>query len=202
MCIGNYKRPIIMVDFENDIKNAMRVLTEGGIFLYPTDTVWGLGCDAMNFAAVEKVFAAKQRPREKSMIILLPDARDVLKYVAAPPPDIISIIERFDTPTTVIYQGALGFPDNVVNKDGSIAIRVTTDPFCKALLKRFKRPIISTSANISGAPTPAIFKLISPEIIGAVDYVVQYRQDDETVRAPSRLVRVDDEGEITLVQKR
>src|SRR5580700_9933767 len=113
-----------MVDFENDIKNCIRVLKEGGVILYPTDTVWGLGCDAMNETAVEKIFAIKQRPKEKSMIVLLPDARDVIQYVAAPPPDIISIIEGFDTPTTVVYENALGFPDNVINNDGSIAIRV------------------------------------------------------------------------------
>src|SRR5580700_8983120 len=115
-----------MVDFEQDIKNCIRVLQQGGVILYPTDTVWGLGCDAMNGAAVEKVFAIKQRPKEKSMIVLLADARDVLQYVAAPHPDIIAIIESFERPTTVIYENALGFPDNVVNSDGSIAIRVTT----------------------------------------------------------------------------
>ena len=189
-----------MVDFEDDIKECVRILQQGGTILYPTDTVWGLGADAMNEAAVEKVFALKQRPKEKSMIILLADARDVLQYVAAPPPDIIAIIENFDRPTTVIYDGALGFPDNVVNKDGSIAIRVTTDPFCRALIKRFRGPIISTSANISGASTPAIHKMIDPAILDGVDYAVKYRQDDDTITAPSRLVRMNDDGEITVLR--
>src|SRR3954470_14581143 len=116
----------------------MNTLQSGGAVLYPTDTVWGIGCDAMNEDAAERVFTIKNRPKEKSMIVLLADARDILQYVAAPPPDIISIVEGFDKPTTVIYQNALGFPDNVVNKDGSIAIRVTTDPFCKALIKRYR----------------------------------------------------------------
>jgi len=183
-----------MVDFENDIKNCVNALQQGGVILYPTDTIWGLGCDAMNESAVEKVFALKRRPKEKSMIVLLAEARDVLQYVAAPHPDIIAIIESFDRPTTVIYENALGFPDNVVNSDGSIAIRVTTDPFCKALIKRYRKPIVSTSANISGQPSPAIYKMVDSAIIEGVDYAVKYRQDDEAFRQPSRLVRIMDDG--------
>lgn len=189
-----------MVDFENDIKTCIDMLRQGGTILYPTDTVWGLGCDALNEASVEKIFAIKQRPKEKSMIILLADARDVLQYVAAPPPDIIAIIESFDRPTTVIYEGALGFPDNVMNKDGSIAIRITTDPFCKALIKRLRRPLISTSANISGSPTPSIYSMIDNTIISQVDYVVKHRQDDNNIAAPSRIVRVNDVGDIEILR--
>ena len=188
------------MDFEADIKNCMRVLQNGGVFLYPTDTVWGLGCDALNEAAVEKIFAIKQRPKEKSLIVLLAEARDVLQYVAAPPPDIIAIIESFDRPTTVIYENALGFPDNVVNQDGSLAIRVTTDPFCKALIKRFKGPIVSTSANISGQPTAPTYSSISAEIKAAVDYQVAYRQEDETIKSPSRLIKVNDEGDVVVLR--
>lgn len=189
-----------MVDFEDDIKNCVQVMQNRGTILYPTDTVWGLGCDAMNEAAVEKIIAIKQRPKEKSMIILLAEARDVLQYVAAPPPDIIAIIEAFERPTTVIYENALGFPSNVVNQDGSIAIRVTTDPFCKALIKRFRKPIISTSANISGQPTPSIFRMIDPLIYSNVDYVVKYRQSDEIISAPSRLVKIDDNGAMAVLR--
>lgn len=182
------------MDFEIDIKACIQAMQQDGVILYPTDTVWGLGCDALNAAAVEKVFAVKQRPKEKSMIVLLADARDVLQYVAAPHPDIIAIIEAFERPTTVIYENALGFPSNVVNRDGSIAIRVTTDPFCKALIKRFRRPIVSTSANISGQPTPAIFSMVDEAIVHGADYVVKHRQDDERISAPSRLVRILDDG--------
>jgi len=189
-----------MVDFEDDIKQCMRVLNEGGVILYPTDTVWGLGCDAMNEQAVEKVFAVKQRPKEKSMIVLLAEARDVLQYVAAPHPDIIGIIDSFERPTTVVYDNALGFPDNVVNKDGSIAIRVTTDPFCKSLIKRLKRPIISTSANLSGEPTAAIYPQINKQIIEQVAYTVRYRRDDERIAAPSRLVRINDDGSLDVLR--
>ena len=189
-----------MVDFENDIKNCVATLQQGGTILYPTDTVWGLGCDALNEAAVDKIFGIKHRPKEKSVIVLLADARDILQYVAAPPPDIIAIIENFEKPTTVIYQNALGFPANVVNHDGSIAIRVTTDPFCKALIKRLRGPIVSTSANISGQPAPPIYRMIDSAIVQNVDYVVVHRQDDESIKPPSRLVKMDDDGEMEVLR--
>ncbi len=189
-----------MVDLENDIKNCVRVLENGGTILYPTDTVWGIGCDALNANAVEKIFDIKQRPKEKSMIVLLADARDILQYVAAPHPDIIDIVEHFEVPTTVIYDNALGFPENVTHENGSLAIRVTSDPFCKALIKRFRRPIVSTSANMSGQTTPATFNMVGTSIIEGVDYVVKYRQDDAIVRSASRLVRVNDDGGIEVIR--
>ena len=188
------------MDFEEDIKACMQVLQHDGVILYPTDTVWGLGCDALSANAVERIFDIKQRPKEKSMIVLLAEARDVLQYVAAPHPDIIAIIEGFTQPTTVIYENGLGFPPGVPAGDGSIAIRVTDDPFCKALIKRFRGPIVSTSANISGEPTPNIFPMVSPSIAERVGYVVRYRQDDDTINRPSRIVRINDDGEIELVR--
>lgn len=189
-----------MVDFEQDIKGCMTALQTGGAILYPTDTVWGLGCNALDEAAVDKIFAIKQRPREKSMIVLLADARDILQYVAAPPPDIIAMVDAFERPTTVIYPNAIGLADNVINSDGSVAIRVSTDPFCKALIKRFRKPIVSTSANVSGAPTAALYREIADSIKENSDYVVQYRQNDETIHAPSRIVRIDDEGNMTVIR--
>lgn len=189
-----------MVDFEDDIKACVKALEEGGVILYPTDTVWGLGCDALNADAVEKVFALKQRPKQKSMIVLLADARDILQWVASPPPDIIAMIEAFERPTTVIYENAIGLADNVINADGSIAIRVTTDPFCRALIKRLRRPIVSTSANLSGEPTPAVFSEIHAGVVKGADYVVNYRQGDESRAAPSRIVKIDDEGNLTVLR--
>ena len=189
-----------MVDFENDIKNCVSVVRAGGTILYPTDTVWGVGCDAMNEAAVDKIFALKQRPKDKSLIVLLAEARDILQYVAAPHPDIIAIVEGFDQPTTVIYENALGFPPNVVNADGSIAIRVTTDPFCKALIKRLKVPLVSSSANISGQPTARTYELIDQAVKLSADYVVHYRRTDQTPGQPSRLVRIDDLGEMEILR--
>lgn len=186
--------------FEQDIKNAAHILQTGGVILYPTDTIWGLGCNALDDAAVEKVIAIKQRPKEKSLIVLLADARDILKYVAAPHPDIIDIVNSFDRPTTVVYDGALDFPGNVVHDDGSIGIRVTSDPFCKALIKRYGKPIVSTSANISGAPPAPFYAQVSEEIKNRVDYTVRYRQDDMTAAQPSRIVKVNDDGSLHIIR--
>ena len=190
-----------MVDFEYEIKQCVKALSEGGVILYPTDTVWGLGCDALNNEAVDRIFSIKKRDANKSMIVLLADARDILQYVAAPHPDIIAIVESFRQPTTVVYENGLGFAGNVVNKDGSIAIRVTTDPFCKALIKRFRKPIVSTSANISGHPTPAIFSMVEKEIVDQADYSVAYRRDDTIIKPPSRLVRINDDGTLEILRK-
>lgn len=189
-----------MAVFEDDIKNATYVLQAGGTILYPTDTIWGLGCNALDKAAVDKVIAIKQRPKEKSLIVLLADARDILQYVAAPHPDIIDIVNSFDRPTTVVCDGALGFPDNVVHEDGSIGIRITTDPFCKALIKRFGKPIVSTSANISGAPPAPYYTQVSDEIKNAVDYTVQYRQDDMATAQPSRIVKINEDGSLHIIR--
>ncbi|NDC41362.1 MAG: Sua5/YciO/YrdC/YwlC family protein [Chitinophagia bacterium] len=189
-----------MVDFEDDIKAAVAVLQSGGILLYPTDTVWGLGCDATNPDAVGKIFALKNRPPEKSLIVLLADARDLLQYVAAPPPDVIAMVEAFDQPTTVVYPQAVELAHNVLHPDGSAAIRVTADPFCKALIKRFRKPLVSTSANVSGKSAPTIFNEIDVAIMEGAQYVVQYRQNDTVARKPSRLVRMNDEGEITVIR--
>lgn len=189
-----------MQSFEADIRHCVATLQNGGTILYPTDTVWGLGCDALNDAAVQKIFELKHRPPGKTMIVLLAQARDVLHYVAAPHPDIIDIIENFDRPTTVVYDGALGLADSLVAEDGSIAIRVVNDPFCKALIKRLQRPLVSTSANISGAPTPVHFADVAPAIVLGVDYAVQYRRDDTTARPPSRIVRIQDDGSLQILR--
>lgn len=191
----------MMIDFEQDIKNSIDILEKGGIVLYPTDTIWGIGCDALNEIAIEKVFKLKKRPADKSLIVLLAEARDILQYVASPHPDIISIIEDFEQPTTVVYDNALGFPDSLVHENGSIAIRVTNDPFCKALIKRLRKPLVSTSANLSGEPSPKIFSMISEEIKQGADYIVKYRQDDMSEKQPSQLIRINDDGEIEILRK-
>ena len=189
-----------MVDFSADIRACVPILQAGGIILYPTDTIWGIGCDARNEAAVEKVFALKQRPKEKSMIILLADARDIFQYIAAPPPDVIHIMESFAGPTTVIFRGALGIAGNALSDDGSIAIRVPADAFCKALLKRAGVPLISTSANRSGGPTAGHFGAIDPVILNGVDYAVHYRRHDTAERRPSRIVRLNDAGDVEVIR--
>lgn len=189
-----------MVDFEEDIRNCIKTLDAGETIVYPTDTVWGIGCNAMDENAVDRVFALKQRPKQKSLIVLLADARDIIKYVAAPHPDIIDIVEHFSQPTTVVYQAALGFPENAVHEDGSIAIRVTGDPFCKALIKRYRKPIVSTSANLSGMPTPDVFSKVDEAIKQRAGYVVRYRQDDMVANVPSRLVKINDDGSLEILR--
>lgn len=183
-----------------EINDIVQVLESGGVMLYPTDTIWGIGCDATNEAAVAKVYELKKRAANKSMIILVPDAKAIFQYVANPHPDIIAIIKSFEQPTTVVYEQGIHLAPNALAADGSIGIRVTTDPFCKTLLKRFKKPIISTSANISGNVSPQNFDQISEELKEGVDYVVQHRRADTTVVPPSSIIKLGDDGSIIKIR--
>lgn len=183
-----------------DIDEALIVLQNGRTILYPTDTIWGLGCDATNESAIQKIFRIKKREESKSLIILLPEAKDVFKYTAAPHPDIIDIIKNFEKPTTVIYNQAIGLPDNLISQDGSIAIRIVKDAFCKMLLKRLDCPLVSTSANISGYPTPVTFADISDEIKNAVDYIVPYRRDENLPAIASRIVSINEDGSLKILR--
>jgi L-threonylcarbamoyladenylate synthase len=178
-----------MVSFEQDIEQCLEVLKAGGLILYPTDTVWGVGCDATNAEAVTKVYALKKRADEKALIILVPDERDVLQYVASPDLSLFDYLQEVTKPTTVIYDDAIGLAENLISTDGSIAIRICNELFCKHLLKRFRKPIVSTSANISGRPAAKLFAEITDKIKNGVDYVVSYRQDDISPAAPSSLIR-------------
>lgn len=178
-----------MVSFEKDIEQCLAVLRNGGIILYPTDTVWGIGCDATNTKAVQKIYDLKQRPDEKAMIVLLADEREVVQFVASPDLSVFDYLQQVTKPTTVIYEGAIGMADNLIGSDGSIAIRICNEQFCKHLIKRFRKPIVSTSANISGQPTAKLFSEIDYEIKKGVDYVVGFRQDDKTIAAPSSVIK-------------
>jgi L-threonylcarbamoyladenylate synthase len=188
------------MNFESDIEKSLETLKSGGLLLYPTDTVWGIGCDATNAAAVEKVFALKQRPDQKAMIVLVAEERDILQYVAHPDLAVFDYLQRTAKPTTVIYDGAIGLADNLIAGDGSIAIRICRDTFCRHLIKRFRKPIVSTSANLSGQPAPSIFHAISDEIKKGVDYVVKYRQEDETVAEPSSIIKWNRDGTVTVLR--
>lgn len=188
------------MNFENDVAECLRVMRNGGIILYPTDTIWGIGCDATNKKAVQRIYQLKQREESKSMIILLADERSLIEYVAAPDPAVFDYLETLQKPTTIIFQGAIGLPDNLVNKDGSIGIRIVKEEFCKHLVKRLGHPIVSTSANISGAPSPAFFSEINKEIIDGVDYVVNYRQQETTAAQPSRVVKWEEDGTLTILR--
>jgi L-threonylcarbamoyladenylate synthase len=186
--------------FDQDIDFSLATLRAGGLLLYPTDTIWGIGCDAANPDAVRKVYALKQRAESKSLIVLMADQRDILKYTSQPDLRVFDFLATTHKPTTVIYEGAMGLADNLINVDGTIAIRLVDEPFCRHLIKRFRRPIVSTSANLSGDPSPAIFKDIDSRIKAGVDYVVRYRQDDDTPRQSSAILKWHSDGNVTVIR--
>lgn len=186
--------------FDTDIEECLKVLRRGGLILYPTDTVWGIGCDATNAAAVEQVFRLKKRSDQKAMIVLVAEERDILHYVANPDLHVFDYLQQTQHPTTVIYEGAIGLAGNLTGADGSIAIRICRDTFCRHLLKRLRKPLVSTSANLSGEPSPGIFAAISAPVKNGVDYIVRYRQDDTTVAAPSSVIKWNRDGTVMIIR--
>jgi len=189
-----------MKNFENDIANSINVLQQGGIILYPTDTIWGIGCDATNAVAIKKIYHLKKREEKKSMIILLADERDIKNYVLNPSKKIIDYTAQQTKPTTAIFQNAINLPAELINSDGSIAIRIVKDEFCQMLLKRLQGPLVSTSANISGDASPQNFKVISTKIKNGVDYIVQHRQDESQVFQPSSIIKLNSKEEIEKIR--
>ena len=183
------------MDFEKDIVACLKVLAGGGLILYPTDTIWGIGCDATRPDAVEKVYALKQRAENKAMIILVADEREILKWVAQPDLRVFDYLKSQSRPTTVIYEGGMGLADNLVAPDRTIAIRIVKDDFCRHLIKRFRKPLVSTSANISGEAAPAFFDDITDTIKRGVNYTVHWRRDDKAVRPPSSVIRWNSRGQ-------
>jgi L-threonylcarbamoyladenylate synthase len=180
--------------YEHDIKVCHDILKLGGTILYPTDTTWGIGCDATNPDAVDKIFKVKHRDASKSFVVLMTDIRQLSQYLAAPPPDLESKINGFTEPTTIIYPNAIQLADQLLAEDGSVAVRITQDPFCRSLIKRFRKPLVSSSANLSGHPPPLHFALIDKAITREVDYVVQWRQDDISTRQPSAILKLMPDG--------
>lgn len=189
-----------MISFQNDIDQCLNALNNGGLILYPTDTIWGIGCDATNEAAVEKIYQLKKRPPAKSLIILLADERDLLQYVANPDLRVFDYLQTTQKPTTMIYEGAIGLAGNLIPEDGTIAIRLVNDPFCRHLVKRFRKPLVSTSANISGEAAPQFFKDIPEEIKTSVDYIVRHRQNDESPAQASAVVKWNKDGTVTTIR--
>ena len=186
--------------FEEDIVHCLQALHKGKLILYPTDTIWGIGCDATNAEAVKKIFSLKKRDEKKSMIVLLADERDLLKYVTAPDLRIFDFLKATTKPTTVVYDGAISLADNLIHEDGTVAIRLVKEPFCKHLIKRFRKPIVSTSANISRETSPQFFNQVSEEIKNGVDYIVQYRRNDTIPHEPSSIVRWNKDGSVTTIR--
>jgi len=186
---------------KTEIKNTARFLLQGGVILYPTDTIWGIGCDATLDEPVERIFAIKQREDKKAMLILVDSVGMLEKYVDTIPDLALEIIALSEQPLTIIYPGARGLAPNLIDKDGSVGIRITQDPFCKGLLQSFCKPIVSTSANIAGNPGPAFFNQISESIIASVDYAVDWHREDKTKRKPSGILKVGLKGEIEVIRK-
>jgi L-threonylcarbamoyladenylate synthase len=178
-----------MTDFTTDLENCLEVLASGGVILYPTDTVWGLGCDATNEQAVQKIINIKGKEENKGLIMLLASERDIIKYVTQIDLSVFDHLNKTEKPTTVIYDGGTGVAENVLAKDGSVAIRLTADEFCRHIVKRFRAPIVSTSANLHGQPTPTSFETIDEVVKQQVDYVVNYRQDDKQVVPSSSIIK-------------
>jgi L-threonylcarbamoyladenylate synthase len=187
-------------EFESDIIYCLETLRSGGLILYPTDTIWGIGCDATNPDAVQKIFLLKQRPETKSMIVLLADNKDIIRYTSHPEPFVTEYLDKTTRPTTVIYEGAIGLAENLISEDGSVAIRIVREDFCRHLIKRFRKPIVSTSANISGQDAPQNFTGISERIKQGVDYIVKYRQQESQHAKASALIRFNKSGKPTILR--
>ncbi len=168
--------------------------------LYPTDTIWGIGCDATSQDAVDNLLMIKGRSVEKGLLILVDDPERLSEYVAEIPDIAWELVAVSEEPLTIIYPEGINLPANVLHNDGSVGIRVTVDAFCRELVRRFGRPVISTSANLSGEPFPSVFPEISEEIKSGVDYIVKWRQDDLTVKNPSTILKLGSKGEIEIIR--
>jgi len=188
------------MNYEEDIVKSLEVLNAGGTFLYPTDTIWGIGCDATNTKAVEKIYRIKSRTEAKSLIILLDNIEKLSTYIEKVPDITSDLLDSISNPVTIIYSNARKLAPNVVASDGTIAIRIVKEEFCSELIKRFGKPIVSTSANISGFDPPAVFSQIPADIKDTVDYIVTYKQDYFARAKPSTIIRLRDDGMYTIIR--
>lgn len=187
-------------ELASELRKATTVVKSGGIILYPTDTVWGIGCDATNKDAVAKIYRLKRRADSKSMLSLVSSSEMLTEWLESFPDEAREIIAEAKSPLTIIYDRPKGFAENLTADDGSAGIRIANDEFCKLLCENCGVPVVSTSANISGSPTPEFFCEISEEIKDGVDYIVRLRQDDTTSAPPSRIVKITDSGNITIIR--
>lgn len=186
---------------KEDLQKALRVLREGGVIVYPTDTVWGIGCDATNAKAVAKIYALKERADSKSMLVLLDSAAKLDYYVDVPEAaEMLLGVQESSKPMTIIYPKARHLAENLIAEDGSIGIRITNEPFSKALCAQLKHPIVSTSANISGHPTAHFYQEIEAAVLEKADYVCRFRRDDETPHEPSTIIKVNTDGTFKIIR--
>lgn len=184
-----------------DIKKALEVLKNGGVILYPTDTIWGIGCDATNEEAVEKLYAIKQRDKNKPMLVLLDNPGKLQSYIQDVPDIAWDLIDLSEKPLTIVFQNAKNIAPSLINSDGTLGIRITNEDFSRNLCMRFRRPIVATSANIAGQTVPENFGDIDPDIINLVDYVVEYRQEEMYKQTPSSIIKLGSNGEIDVIRK-
>lgn len=189
-----------VTEFSEDLKNATECIKKGGIILYPTDTVWGIGCDARNSEAVKKIFQLKQRADNKSMLVLVNNEAALERIVNDIPDVAWQLLEAAVDPLTVIYDGAHNLAPELIAEDGSVGVRIPNEKFTNELCRRSGMPLVSTSANVSGEKTPANFNEISDEIKNGVDYIVKYRQNDNTKKTPSNIIKLNKKGEITIIR--
>lgn len=180
--------------FENDVQKCVETIRQNGVILYPTDTIWGLGCDAENETAIQKIFEIKKRDKQKSFVLLMTDVNQLSKYIANPLPDLETLISAFVKPTTIIYENAINLPSSVIANDGTIAVRITKDSFCRSLIKRIKKPLVSTSANLSGESSASNYSKINKEVISSVDYVVRWKQEDMNENHSSTIMKLMRDG--------
>ena len=187
---------------KHDFQQALKVLREGGVILYPTDTVWGIGCDAACAQAVARVYEIKKRVDSKAMLVLLDGAGKLQGYMQQVPETAWMLLEANEgqRPMTIIYPQAKNLAANLLAEDGSVGIRITSEPFTKALCEQLRRPIVSTSANFSGESAARYFSEIHPELLAAVDYVCQFRRNDTTIHQPSSIIKIDEKERITIIR--
>lgn len=192
--------PRLSPESKEDIRRAVEVMNNGGIILYPTDTIWGLGCDATNAEAVRRIYEIKQRTDAKALISLVDSETKVQFYVKEVPEVAWDVMELSERPMTVVFDGGRNLAPNLLAEDGSVAIRITKEAFSKELCMRMKRAVVSTSANISGQPAPRCFSEISEEIKGAVDYICTSRQDEPPTQTASSIIKLGAGGEVTIIR--
>lgn len=185
---------------KKEVDNAIVILENGGLIVYPTDTVWGIGCDATNKEAIEKIYKLKKRSDKKTMICLVANQFMLEKYVEKVPETAYDIMDLSERPVTIIYDNPKGIAQNLIAEDNTLAIRVATDQFCQRLIQNFKRPIVSTSANIAGEPTPGNFSEISNLILKGVDYVVNLERTN-TIKSPSSIIKLGNDGTVKVIRK-
>jgi translation factor SUA5 len=184
---------------KNEINQALSTLKQGGIILYPTDTIWGIGCDATNADAIEKIFRLKKRHESKSMICLVSDFKMLNQYIEEIPEVAYDILKFAKKPTTIVYDRPVHIAENIINEDNSLAVRVVRDPFCNQLIRKLKRPLVSTSANISGDNVPIGFREISTPILEGVDYIVNLHQSKRSV-TPSSVIKISTDGTVKIIR--